>query len=297
MKRIVFRKGTKTRTVWSPDRQEKQRLLELLPVIAAKERDLALQFGCAAVAHGFIAGRSPVTCAMQHIGYDVTVSVDIKNWFDSVRRGQIPLPPSIREQVLWRDRPRQGLPTSPAVCNLAAVEMDNMVLWNLQRHLRDYKWVYTRYADDLTVSFSGDHDLCAIVHYWLTVAVTRMGWKLNLQKTRVQTANAGRRIIVGVSVGPEDIQPTRETKRRLRAGEHNTLVIRSLYAARRDPRVQRFNGLAEWAALKVPRAARTDRQIPGLLGGGGIVKPVKAATPVGEVIAISTGDRHICFGG
>ena len=86
----------------------------------------------------------------------------------------------------------------------------------------------------------------------LRVAAESMGWAINPHKTRVQYASAGRRIICGLSVGPDDVRPTRHTRRRLRAAAHSA------------PRSAEWRGLAEWAKCRLPGPevrAFTNRQL------------------------------------
>jgi hypothetical protein len=87
MKEIRISKGNgKYRVVYSPDKTERKKLKKLLPIIASAERTVAGKYGVAHGAHGFIRGRSPVTCARAHIGFKVTISMDLESWFDSVRQ-------------------------------------------------------------------------------------------------------------------------------------------------------------------------------------------------------------------
>lgn len=255
MKIIKIAKGNgKVRVVYSPSRGQRKRLRKLLPLLERAEREVAIRAGVDGVAHGFIRGRSPVTCALQHRGFAATVSCDLSGWFDSVRPEQIAAglrlsgaDPALAERVCFtgvepsprfsEKAPRQGLPTSPAAANLAAVEMDRLLANDL-KHL-PCRWSYTRYADDLTVSVD-DPSLIGLVKKSIAWAVMKMGWTLAERKTRVQLASAGRRIVVGVAVD-DGIHPTRNVRRRLRA-------------ARYQKRVPQARGLEEWSALKLPRA-------------------------------------------
>ncbi|WP_420121773.1 reverse transcriptase family protein [Nakamurella sp.] len=139
--------------------------------------------------HGFVAGRSPITGAAEHVGADVAIALDIEHFFASITPGRIwgvlraagyPEPvahllvgltthatpvAALRAMPVSADPGRdarlgrrlaaphlpQGAPTSPALANLVAFSLDR----RLDSYARAAGARYTRYADDLT--FSGDH--------------------------------------------------------------------------------------------------------------------------------------------
>ena len=294
MREIRIRKGDKVRVVYAPEPRQARKLRGLLPKLMEAERAAARSAGTEAVAHGFIAGRNPVTCARPHVGCQVTISADLSGWFDSVR------PEQIREgletgglaideaarlagRVCHLGAPRQGLPTSPAAANLAAVEMDRRILAALAAV--PCRTVYTRYADDLSVSLGEDHPgLVAMALAAIQGAAESMGWTLATHKTRVQRATAGRRVIVGVSVGPTDLKPPREMRRKLRAARFNAggEVREGLRQSARFPGAQaKADGLAEWCAMRLPRACRPARQIVRTSSASAVVPaPASPVTPV-----------------
>ena len=280
--------------------------------------------------HGFMPGRSPVTNAMQHIGYEHTLSMDMADFFDtvtpemvgqykccdhtetrSVYRVHVGRPPvdgenypiidnvahvrvedggwtfidersNVRENrinvyceivgdalmistpypmgflrsflvgnnVPWSSTPvfvdgaaRQGLPTSPAVANLAACPMDKQIaeLRSIHGH-----FTYTRYADDLAISCNDDSVL-RILKANIPIIASRNGFKINDKKTHMQRASVGRRRITGVAVGRTGIHVPRRTRRALRSSRHKVRIRggRKLEA--------KAKGLAEWCRLVMPR--------------------------------------------
>jgi RNA-directed DNA polymerase len=139
-------------------------------------------------AHGFRAGRSVVTYAAAHIGKQIVLRFDLRNFFASVRSSRVHalfrtvgyprdvarvlaglccnrVPESVWQEVApdVRRRPDeaayrlfyrqahlpQGAPTSPAMANLCAYRLD----CRLDALARSLDATYTRYADDL--AFSG----------------------------------------------------------------------------------------------------------------------------------------------
>jgi len=247
----ISKGGGRYRTVYSPSRGERLRLQRLLFVLMAAERVAAEKAGTMHVAHGFVRGRSPITCALPHIGFPVTMSFDLADWFDSVRPEQIAqgleaagADPDLAAQVCYRGAPRQGLPTSPAAANLAAVEFDRSLLVGL--YVLNGAWVYTRYADDLTISLAEDSESNLLrVDDAVRHRAHDVGWRVADDKTKIQRRSAGRRVIVGVSVGDYCIKAPRRVRRRLRAALHQGHKCG-----------QQAAGLAEWCAMKLPRACR-----------------------------------------
>lgn len=276
------------RTVYVPSRAEKKRYARLAVQLALAERAAAQAAGTLLCAHGFVQGRSAVTAARLHVGYAATITADLADWFDSVRPEQIRAglylagaDPALATQACYAGAPRQGLPSSPAAANLAAVELDRLILDRLACVAQGppVALVYTRYADDLAVSVA-DPAVAEAVLLALAGAAFAMGWKLAPGKTRVHRASAGRRPLLGLSVGPSDVRASREARRKLRAARFG-----------RGPGAA---GLAEWCACRLPRAARPSRLIAGL-GGQAVLDRGNRAAPAPGATVLLGGARRIVF--
>lgn len=259
--RIRKRSGA-WRTIFAPSDEEKEKLRRCLPALNEKQERVDVSD----VAHGFRAGRSPVTNAMQHVGYNYTLSFDLSDFFDSVTPDKMEWLWAVgfywecyldsRGNPGWQaDRAslaradhaaRQGLPTSPLIANIAAAGMDSDICALnqekpplLRRLISLSPFRYTRYADDLTLSFN-EEEWADKLRREVPVIVTRHGFKINEAKTHLQCSKAGRRVITGIAVD-DKLHATRAVKRRLRAMLH-------------QGHMQQAQGLAEWASLKVPKA-------------------------------------------
>lgn len=196
-------------------------------------------------AHGFVDNRSTVTNAQPHVGQEVVVNADLRNFFPSITFprvmgwfraiGYSPAVATILallttecprqevrlgEQRLWvaigeRSLP-QGACTSPALSNAIAYRLD----CRLAGLAKTLGWNYTRYADDMTFSTSGDagrrvgYLLARLRHIALDE-----GFELHPDKTRVLRPNA-RQTVTGIVVN-ERLGVPRRTVRRLRAILHN----------------------------------------------------------------------------
>jgi len=109
---------------------------------------------------GFAPGRSIVDNARPHVGSGVVINLDLADFFPSITRERV--------EAVWRalgwgadaaailarictdeGRLPQGAPTSPALSNLVCRRLDE----RLSKLVKCFKGHYTRYADDLTLSF------------------------------------------------------------------------------------------------------------------------------------------------
>lgn len=186
--------------------------------------------------HGFVAERSIATNAMQHVGRDWVLNVDLKDFFPSISfariRGTLIKRHQISEKVAtviaqlctYEHKLPQGAPTSAVISNIVAQKLDN----DLVRLGRRYRCVYTRYADDLT--FSRSQGLPADLASWdsamLPLRQSRLGERLkdviernrfdiNFDIVRLQYKDE-RQIVTGLVVN-EKVNVKRSYTHRLRA--------------------------------------------------------------------------------
>ena len=192
-------------------------------------------------AHGFRRGRSIVTNARPHRNSDVVINVDVENFFPTVTfprirgvfknlgySGQMATvlalicsEPEVDEVELdgrtfyvakTERRLPQGAPSSPAVTNIICRGLDA----RLDRVAEQLGFRYTRYADDITFSGSGNavpeigRALRRIAHI-----VGEEGFTLHPDKTRIQRKSR-RQEVTGLVVN-NGISVKRELLRRFRA--------------------------------------------------------------------------------
>lgn len=254
--RISKGKGRGWRTIYAPDSSERKRLNELLPAIRLVSEGVNIRGG--GLQHGFMPDRSPVTNAMQHTGYAFSLSMDLEDFFDSVTPQHVP--EELRYPECFPDgAARQGLPTSPALANIAANKMDMEIVEclpqsaGLATRIFDLfadgirRVEFSRYADDLTFSCDSLERLQSLKDIVPRIAA-KHGFKVKASKTKIQAAIAGRRIITGVAVDSK-VHPTRRTRRKLRAALHQRHTAEA-------------RGLAEWMKLIIPRNFGKDRPVP-----------------------------------
>lgn len=107
----------------------------------------------------------------------------------------------------------QGAPSSPMLSNLASESMDEQ----LSSFAEEFDFIYTRYADDITLSSSIDprkRISVAKINYIVTKIVRVNGFKINKKKTRV-AGPGSRKIVLGLLVDGECPRLSKQTYKRI----------------------------------------------------------------------------------
>jgi RNA-directed DNA polymerase len=174
--------------------------------------------------HGFRTGRSIKTFTDPHVGRQVVLKVDLRNFFPSVTAARVRAvfltagyPESVAEvltglctngvpaavidqaptkkryyfrQMYGQPHLPQGAPTSPALANLCAFRLD----CRLTGLAEAAGGTYTRYADDLL--FSGDTKFArAVTRFYIKVCAITLeeGFEVNTRKTRIMRQSVSQR--------------------------------------------------------------------------------------------------------
>jgi retron-type reverse transcriptase len=173
--------------------------------------------------HGFRKGRSILTNAKDHVGKDVVLAVDVKDFFPSITFPRVyglfkhlgydkNRAALLARLTTYKNVLPQGAPTSPAIANLVCRALDR----RLCALSKKGGFTYTRYADDLT--FSGPAKLVNYTRHIRDI-VKDEGFALNLRKTRIMRRNH-RQEVTGLVVNDKVALP-REWRRDLRAALHH----------------------------------------------------------------------------
>lgn len=195
-------------------------------------------------AHGFVPGRSTLTCATAHVGKDVVVNLDVKDFFPTItfhrvrgvfqKLGYSPavatifallcsesprIPATFEGRRYWvATGPRalpQGACTSPALSNQVTKKLDRRLAGMARKHGLSY----TRYADDLTFSApEGKRAEIGILMARVRHILDEEGFTLHPDKGRVQRTG-GQQTVTGIVVNEKPGLP-RPHVRRLRAILH-----------------------------------------------------------------------------
>ncbi len=194
--------------------------------------------------HGFVKGRSIRTFAAPHVGRQVVLRMDLRDFFPTFRAARVAAffrtmgyPETVAarlagistnavparvwkgREVEWETRQMyrrahlpQGAPTSPALANAMAYRLD----CRLSGLARAAGAAYTRYADDL--AFSGDAGFARRVERFAvhaTAVSMEEGFEVHTRKTRVMRQGVRQRL-AGLVVN-ERVNVAREEFDRLKA--------------------------------------------------------------------------------
>ncbi|MCA9154698.1 MAG: RNA-directed DNA polymerase [Planctomycetales bacterium] len=198
---------------------------------------------------GFEAGRSIVDNARPHVGQAVVIRLDVVDFFPSTTAARVE---RYFRAIGWNRAAAellvrltthegglpQGAPTSPRLSNLVNYFLDV----KLDRHAQRRRGAYTRYADDITISFPRDHGRRArgTVQY-VRRLLKAHGYQLHRDKKLSIRRRHQRQQVTGLVVN-ETVQLPRATRRRLRAVLHHHETGR--------PATMTLEQLQGWAALQ-----------------------------------------------
>lgn len=200
-------------------------------------------------ATGFERGHSIVTNALPHVGQEVVIKMDIRDFFSSTSARRVEAffrtigwnadaADMLSRLCTYQGSLPQGAPTSPRLSNLVNRRMDAR-LGALAESL-DLR--YSRYADDITLSGSERHtwggqrtNLRTLAPgntatrrindliYLVKLIVAEEGYKLHTAKKLRIARRHDRQIVTGLVVNQKVGLP-RTTRRWLRAVEHRLLT-------------------------------------------------------------------------
>jgi hypothetical protein len=213
--------------------------------------------------HGFIKNRSVITCAAKHIGYETTLSFDVKNYFDSItynmidetlKEANINIP--VNKDFHFVQRPNgnytlaQGFASSPIFASIYSLRVARDLVAYISVILKREDFTVTVYADDISIStrLHRNYEIEDMIKEIVASVLEKNKLEINPKKTRVMRASNGNRRILGIMVGKDDLFPTQKTKRRLRACKH--------YVQKYESFEDIVKGLEEWTKLKL---GKTDK--------------------------------------
>jgi retron-type reverse transcriptase len=228
-------------------------------------RRLFSRLRCHEAATGFQKGESIATHARQHTGQAVIVRLDLKDFFASTSESRIWL---YFRRIGW-NRPAtriltrlcthqgglpQGAPTSPRLSNLVNFRLDR----RLSAMTRKLGLRYSRYADDITISFPTDSK--KLIRYMIRF-VRRVAWAEGYSVHRRKKLQIRRRhqqqMVTGLVVN-DRVHLPRKTRRWLRAIDHHLRTGR--------PATLTAEQRLGWAAVQIMIAEQTMRPAANTAG-------------------------------
>ena len=178
--------------------------------------------------------------ANKHVGKQIVISVDIKDFFHSIKQSRLfdmfsalgigAMPArTLSELCTFKAFVPQGAITSPKISNIIAAR----TFGPLTKAYCDGKGLtLTIYADDITVSSNDPNLSCGEVISAITNIVSESGFRINTRKTKVMKRHH-RQYVCGVVVN-EKTNLIREERLRLRAIVHNVKVNGPIHEAQKN---------------------------------------------------------------
>lgn len=223
------------RRILAPDRELKALQRGILRRLLARLR-------VHEAAMGFERGRSIVTNALAHRGQAVVLRFDIRDFFPSTSAKRIG---RYFRRIGW-NRPAtrlllrlcthdgglpQGAPTSPRLSNLVNYRLDARLSGMATR----LGAVYTRYADDITISFAeDDRDKVHYMQRFVRRVVEAEGYRLHRRKKLSIRRRHHQQIVTGLVVN-DRVNLPRSIRRWLRAVEHRARSQRGVWTTSSEP--------------------------------------------------------------
>lgn len=167
---------------------------------------------------GFVPHHSIKDNAKFHLRQEMVLSLDIKDFFPSIKSififnllkslgYSLPLCKALERLCSLKNSLPQGAPTSPFISNIFMLEADSRI----SKFAKKFKIRYTRYADDLTISgqFNPSYTINTI-----TEIVKDYGLEINCKKTRLMRKHQ-RQEVTGITVN-KFMQASRKYRLNLR---------------------------------------------------------------------------------
>ena len=178
-------------------------------------------------ATGFRKGESFVKNAARHCGREVVIHIDLVDFFPSISAERVEKyfqiigwnrssAKTLTRLVTYQDALPQGAPTSPCLSNLVCRSLDS----RLSKYLNRYHAVYTRYADDMTISMDSPDPVRNVIEVVLSI-IRSEGFRPHVSREKKLDVRRKhqRQTVTGMVVN-EKVNLPRETRRWLRAVAH-----------------------------------------------------------------------------
>jgi len=171
--------------------------------------------------HAYATGRSIISNANLHVGKCYVANIDIENFFGSITKDHVfrllrkheigqHLAGAISRLVVLNGSIPQGAPTSPVISNAVLFEVDQvMSVISAKKGL-----VYTRYADDITISGDSKAEIIELIGVF-SAELQKFGMTLKDTKTRVASNRASQRV-TGLVVN-SGVMPPKDYRKKIRA--------------------------------------------------------------------------------
>lgn len=213
----------------------------------------------------YIRKRSIITNAKTHMNNDIFIFFDVKDFFQNINHSKLvellyyEINKNKKKKVSRIDCNRiitscsisnkglgVGLIPSPILSNIYLKEFDNILYGRLKK-MNLPNIIYTRYADDMVISFKecNTYDITEI-KILINNLLTRYGLKINTKKTKIINLNKSNHVrITGINISKDKNNNRKLTVGRKRKNNlyHNSINLISQNVENRDDlEVKRVKG-------------------------------------------------------
>lgn len=181
---------------------------------------------------GFERGGSILENASAHVGSSFILSMDLEDFFPTITGRQVfgifdsigysrAIGHILANLCLYKGRLPQGAPTSPKLANLVCARLDARI----NGYAGPKGIVYTRYADDITLSAQTSERVSRAKDFLPTI-IRGEGFRVNKAKTKI-SGTMMRKEVTGLVVTSDYVGIGRQRLRELRAKIHYLFLDRS----------------------------------------------------------------------
>lgn len=275
----IPKKSGRTRHIAAPKPQLKAAQRQILDQILQKA-------GISELSHGFIKSRSVLTSAKVHnTSPDLLINIDLENFFPTITFERVRglyqsfgysgyiasllamictycerMPLEIKGETKYiktsgRILP-QGSPASPMITNIICRNMDKRINGLCKKS----GITYTRYADDMSFSYTGDIDNLAIGSFLNSInkIIEAEGFHMKKEKTHILRKN-NRQYITGIVINNEEIGVPKKWVKILKASIHNAQKLKDSGGSVSIQTINEISGKIAW--LKNVNAKRYQKII------------------------------------
>ena len=221
----LAKKNGKKREIAQPNR-------ELKAVQAWILRNILDKLSTSPHSKGFDLGTSILENALPHQGANYVLSLDLEDFFPSVKANKVfgvfhsigynkEISSLLTNLCVYKGSLPQGAPTSPKLANLVSAKLDARI----HGYTGPKGIVYTRYADDITLSAQSVQKLEKAKHFIGTI-ITDEDLVVNHSKTKLCGTKRQKKI-TGMVLSQNSVGIGREKLREIRAKIHHLFTDKS----------------------------------------------------------------------
>lgn len=238
------------------------------------------------LSHGFIKSRSVLTSAKAHsTSPDLLINIDLENFFPTITFERVRglyqsfgysgyiasllamictycerMPLEIKGEIKYiktsdRILP-QGSPASPMITNIICRNIDKRINGLCEK----LGVTYTRYADDMSFSYTGNTDEFAIGSFLNSInkIIEAEGFHMKKEKTHI-LRKSNRQYITGIVINNEEIGVPKKWVKILKASIHNAQKLKASGGSVSNKTIYEISGKIAW--LKSVNAKRYQKII------------------------------------